>query len=49
MNNEHVEAFCRVNTAWFDVLQISDNTFTNVFKILPVSTDWKPVLDFVKI
>ena len=44
LNNEHVEAFCIVNTVWFDVVQISDNTFTNVFKILPVSTDWKPEL-----
>ena len=37
LNNERVEAFCIVNTVWFDVIvQISDNTLTNVFKILPV-------------
>ena len=49
LNNEHFEAFCIFNTVWFDVVQISDNTFTNLFEILPVSTDWKPELDFINI
>ena len=49
LNNEHSEAFCTLNTVWFDVVQMSDNTFTNVLKILPVSTNWNPELDFVNI
>ena len=48
-NNEQVADFCKVNTIWFDVAQISDNSLINVFKILPVSTDQKPELVFVNI